>query len=393
VEHRAFSRRRLLAVGLAAGVSLRAVGRGTRTDSPPVALEDPLTGRKMERLTDPALGLRLPHHSERILDDRSNTLYMAGGAAGEFHLYEYDLRRERLTQVSEGSGLLSHSATLDSRGRTLYYIQGNQLLRDGKTLQEIPSGWMATGALTISDDGALAAWIEMREGDERADAVEQFARHPRCRLQLAPTNGGAVKTLAEEDNWLSTPRFRPGGGEILYAHEGPWGEVAGRLQLISATGGSARSLRERQGDEQIGGEQWSADGSRIWFVHFPNDTLRGATARTIDVEGAERTISPCSAFGWFQVNSDASAMVGASKRPSGPNIYVLFPQLQREITLCEHGWSGKGDPVAGSAHIDPEAATPGPILSRNSQWVYFTSAREGAPAVYRMKIEDLVSET
>ncbi len=282
MEHRSFSRRRLLAGGLATAASLRAVGRGTRTDSPAVELEDPLTGRAMERLTDPALGMRLPHRSERILDDRSNTLYMTGGPAGEFHLFEYDLRRERLTQVSEGSGLLSHSATLDSRGRTLFYIQGNRLLRDGKALQEIPSGWMATGALTISDDGDLAAWIEMREGDERADPTEQFARHPRCRLQLAPTDGGAAKTLAEEDNWLSQPRFRPGGREILYAHEGPWGEVPGRLQMISATGGSARSLRERQGEEHIGAEQWSADGSRIWFVHFPNSTLRGATTRPLD---------------------------------------------------------------------------------------------------------------
>lgn len=393
MEQRSLSRRRLLLGGLSVAMSAGAVGRGTRTDSPAVELEDPLTGRAMERLTDPVLSLHLPHRAERILDDRGNTLYMAGGAEGELNLYAYDLRRERLTQVSEGPGLLSHSATVDSRGRTLYYIQGDRLLRDGKTLQEIPAGWISTGALTISEDGDLAAWVEMREGEARQDPDEQFARHPRCRLQIAPIGGGPAKTLAEEDNWLSMPRFRPGGREILYAHEGPWGEVPGRLQMISADGGSARSLRERQGEEHIGAEQWSADGSRIWFVHFPNDTLRGATVRTIDVQGRETTISPCSAFGWFQVNNDASAIVGASKRLSGPNIYVLFPKLKREITLCEHGWSGKPSPVAGSAPIYPEAATPGPILSRNSQWIYFSSAREGSPAVYRMKIEDLVSET
>ena len=393
MERRAFSRRRLLLGGLAAAGRLGAVGKGTRVDSPAVEIDDPLTGRKMERLTDPAHLLRLPHRSERFLDDRSNLLYLVGEVDGALNIHAYDLRRERLTQISDGPGLLADSVTLDGRGRSLYYIEGNVLLRDGKPLQEAPSGWRATGAMTVSEDGAAVAWIEMREGDERADPAEQFARHPRCRLQLAPTAGGAATTLAEEDDWLSTPRFRPNGREILYAHEGPWGEVAGRMQLVSADGGSARSLRERIGAEQIGSEQWSADGSRIWFVHFPDDSFRRATVRTIGLDGAETTVSPCSAFGWFQVNRDASAIVGASRRPSGPNIYVLFPRLQREITLCEHGWSGKAYPVAGTDRMDPEAGSPGPILSRNSQWIYFSSDREGSPAVYRMSIEDLVSET
>lgn len=364
---------------------MSAVGRGTRLDSSAVEIEDPLTGRAMERLTDPALKMRLPHRSERFLDDRGNTLYMAGEVDGEWAAHAYDLRRERLTQVSDGPGLLIDSVTIDSRGRMLYYLQGNRLLADGKTLQEIPAGWRPTGSLTVSEDGDAVAWVEMREGDERADPAEQFARHPRCRLQIAPTGGGSAKTLVQEDDWLSKARFRPGGREILYAHEGPWGEVAARLQLIAAAGGSARSLRERIGEEQIGAEQWSEDGSRIWFVHFPNDTLRGATIRTIDANGgAETTISPCSAFGWFHVNRDASAVVGASKRPSGPNIYVLFPKLQREITLGEHAWTGKDVPGGFG---------PAPVMSKNSQWVYFSSDREGSPAVYRMKIEDLVSET
>src|SRR5690606_23364529 len=177
------------------------------------------------------------------------------------------------------------------------------------------------------------------------------------------TASGAATTLVEEDDWLSTPRFRPNGREILYAHEGPWGEVAGRMQLVSAEGGSARSLRERIGAEQIGSEQWSADGSRIWFVHLPDDSYRKATVRTIGLDGAETTVSPCSAFGWFQVNRDGGAIVGASRRPSGPNIYVLFPRLQREITLCEHGWTGKAYPVAGTDRMDQEAGAPGPILS------------------------------
>ena len=392
----AFSRRRWLLSGLVGASSLYAVGRGTRVDAPVVEFPDPLTERKMERLTDPAHLFRLPHRSERFLSDRNDTLYLAGELDGTRQVFEYDLRRHRLTQISEGPGLLSDSITLDHRNRSLFYMQGNRLIEGGrgdKTIQEIPAGWRATGALTLSDDGALAAWIEMREGDERDDPSEQFVHHPRCRLQVAPLIGGVARTLVEEDNWLDMPRFRPRSHEILYVHEGPWGEVAGRLQIVSADG-TARSLRERIGEERIGAEQWSADGERIWFVHFPDAGLRGATIRTLDAAGKEETtVAPCSAFGWFHVNRDASALVGASKRPSGPNIYVLFPKLKREITLCEHGASGKPYPIAGTERMDAHAAVAAPILSRDSQWAYFSSDREGRPAVYRMRLEDLVSET
>jgi oligogalacturonide lyase len=94
----------------------------------------------------------------------------------------------------------------------------------------------------------------------------------------------------------------------------------------------------------------------------------------------------------MQVNPDASAFVGASRRASGPNIYVLFTKLKREITLCEHSSSRKPYPLPGGG-MDPYAAHPAPVLSHDSQWVYFTSDREGKPAIYRMKLEDLVSET
>ncbi|MBI1355663.1 MAG: hypothetical protein GC160_15095 [Acidobacteria bacterium] len=393
----AFSRRRWLLGGLASASSLFAIGRGARVDAPAVEFPDPLTERKMERLTDPAHLFRLPHRSERFLADHNDALYLAGELDGSRQVFEYDLKRQRLVQLSEGPGLLSDSITLDHRNRNLFYLQGDRLVEGGRgdrTVQTIAAGWRATGALTLSDDGALAAWIEMREGDEHDDPAQQFARHPRCRLQAAALSGGAARTLVEEDHWLDMPRFRPGSHEILYAREGPWGEVAGRLQLISADGGASRSLRERIGEEQIGAEQWSSDGERIWFVHFPDKGYRGATIRTLDAAGAnETTVSPCSAFGWFHVNHDASAIVGASRRPSGPNIYVLFPKLQREITLCEHGASGKPHPIAGTDRMDPQASAPAPVLSHDSQWVYFSSDREGKPAVYRMKVEDLVSET
>jgi hypothetical protein len=72
---------------------------------------------------------------------------------------------------------------------------------------------------------------------------------------------------------------------------------------------------------------------------------------------------------------------------------VLFPSLDREITLCEHRASGKPYPIAGTDAMDYSCAAPETAFSRDSQWVYFTSDREGQPAVYRMNVEDLVEST
>ena len=366
---------------------------------PEVELEDGLTGRKMARLTDPDVLFHLPHFHHRFLS-KNDFIVLGGELDGTRQLFEYDLNRGRLTQLTEGPGVNTYSATLDNRERSLYYIQSNTLIEAGargrgeRTVYQAEAGWALTGHLGLTTNSDYAALIEMRDGDHRDDPREQFEHGPLCRLRVVDIAGKvAPRTLVEEERWLAWPQFQPGGMNILYAHEGPWGEIEDRLRLISFDGKTDKALRPRTGEEEVGQEQWAEDGSRVYFVHFPDKTGRRATVRAVDpAGGAEEEISPCSAFGWMRVNADASAFVGASRRASGPNIYVLFTKLKREITLCEHSSTRKAYPSPGGG-TDPYAAHPVPVLSHNSQWVYFTSDREGKPAIYRMKLEDLVSET
>ena len=374
--------------------------RGARLDMPEVEIEDPLTERTMFRLTDPDILFHLPHFHHRFLSRKNDFILLGGELDGTRQIFEYDLDRGRLTQLTEGPGVNTYSATLDNRGRALYYVQNDTLIAAGsrgrgeQKVYRAEAGWVLTGHLGLTTNAKYAALIEMKDGDQRDDPREQYEKGPRCRLRVVDLESGAApRTLVEEDRWLAWPQFKPGGLEILYAHEGPWGEVKDRLRLIGFDGKHDKALRPRTGDEEVGQEQWAADGSRIYFVHFPDKTGRRATVRAVDPSsGQEQTISPCSAFGWMQVNPDASAFVGASRRLSGPNIYVLFTKLKREITLCEHSSSRKPYPLPGGGS-DPYASHPAPVLSHNSQWVYFTSDREGKPAIYRMKLEDLVSET
>jgi len=389
----AFSRRSLilktLPVPLLCGVrSVRGAGRGTRIEHERVEIEDSLTGRAAERLTPLESAWRLPSDAQRYLSKKNDFLLLFSEKAGAPQVYSYELRRGRLTQLTDEPDVLSGAVTLDPRDRTFYYatpsriFEGSSRSGGARSVAAAEEGWRFTGELALNSNGTALAAVEMRLEDWREDSAELFSARPKSRIQLFPVEGaGAPRVLAEAEHWLARPQFRPGGNDLLYAHEGPWEQVDGRIRIVGADG-AVRNLLPRLGEEQVGAEHWLANGSGVRFVHHPAPGYRGASVREFSLATGEiRETSKCSAFGAMQSNADGGAIAGASRRPSGPNIFVLFTKLGREMTLAEHAVS------------DWDKTNPAPVLSGNSQWAYFTGEGEGGPAVYRMKLEDLVSET
>ena len=396
---RLVSRRTILS-GFPAPI-LRAAGRGTRLDAPRVRFSDDLTGRDMFRLTNPAVLHHLPAYSHRCLARDNSFLLLAAEHSGARQIYRLDLKRGRLTQLTAGPGIHPYSPHLTRRGRSFFYLQDNELhealARGGgrKTHYKCPDGWIVTGDLGVSADERSAAVVEMRAAHWQPTPERQFARKPQCRIRVvALAQRAAGRTVAEERHWLANPQFRPGRPQLLYAREGPPEKVANRLCLTGLDGKGKKNLRPTAKDERVVRERWSGEGARVRYVHYPDSTDRRATIRSIDPDTLEETVdSPCSAFGWFAENTDGSAIVGAGRRLSGPNIYVLFPRLQREITLCEHLSSRKPYPLAGAERLDRRAALPDPVVSANSKWVYFVTDREGKPALYATQLDDLVEPT
>jgi oligogalacturonide lyase len=364
----------------------------------PVALTDDLTGRPLERLTDLNVLFHFPHYHHRFLGAGNRSLILGGEADGTRQIHFHDLRRNRTTQLTGGEGTFPYSATMDEQEKELFFLQGDGLNRASLTgrgrhqVFRCPGGWRFTGHMSISEGASSAALVEIREDDYRDDPAEQVAARPQCRIRVVDLAGGGDRIAVTARAWLSHPQFRPGRRELLYAQESAGGAGA-QAYWSSVDEKNPKPLRPDDGG-RIERPYWALGGGEVRFVHFPDETLRGATVRSINPDtGEERRIARCSAFGWLHENVDGSAYVGASKRPSGPNIYVLFPSLDREITICEHGASGKPYPVAGTGALDYSCAMPETAFSHDSQWVYFTSDREGRPAVYRMKVEDLVEST
>jgi oligogalacturonide lyase len=223
---------------------------------------------------------------------------------------------------------------------------------------------------------------------------EQFKRRPRCRIRVIDTRKGTNRVILDERRWLVYPQFRPGGREILFCNEGPPDQVEDRFWLTSIDGRDKKKLRPQKAGEQVGHAYWAPEGFEICYVHYPDATGRGATVRSLIVQsGEERVVSRCTRFGWMMRNEDNSVIAGASRSLASPHVFVLFAPLKRELTICEHSSSGKPYPIAGTDLQDPSASWPEPVFSPDSNWVYFTSDREGQPAIYRTDVSDLVENT
>jgi len=371
----------------------RASGKGQQYPGAIKRFPDPLTDREVWRLSGLASPHYLPDSYQRFAAKSNSFLLLEAERSGELQAFLMELPSGRLQQLTQGPGVARYSLCLAPDERSFFFLQGGTLKQTGlrrlreKEIYQADEWWWPTGEMGISVDGRYAAVVEMRNTDrvEEGPGAEnfraQFERRPLCRLRVVEIATAKTWVAAEEKAWLGRPQLRPRRDQVLFCHQGPWDRVASRIWMVNLDGKQKQSLRPRQGEERLGHEYWAADGKSIGYVHYPDRSNSKATVRALNPDTRQDLVlSPCTQFWDLMGNADNSAIVGASHSKAGPNIYVLFPLTKREITVCEHASSG-------------ETAAPRPAFSPDSQWIYFASDREGAPAVYRASVADLVEKT
>jgi len=355
-------------------LGLPAVGRtadkGRQFPAEARRFADPLTEREVWRLTPRSHAHFLPQAHNRIASEKNSFLLVAGRRSEETHAFRIELPSGRPTQLTEGPGVFGLSLALAPDERSFFFLQGSSLKHTGlRSLKErevfrLDDGWQFTGDLSLSIDGRYAALVEIRE--------------PLHRLRIVETLKGKHWLVAEEKTRIYRPQLRPKRDQVLYSQAG-----AARLWLVNLDGKQRQSIRPVQPGEEIGPEYWTADGKLIGYAHHAETGRRKATARTYNPDTREeKTLAPCTQFWGMSGNSDHSALAGESRSKAGPNIYVLFPLIEREITVCEH-YASRATP-----EVEPR-----PAFSPDSQWIYFNSDREGVPAVYRAGVADWVEKT
>ena len=221
----------------------RGPGRGFRVASAVTALRDTLAERKLFRLTEPSVLHHLPHYHHRFIARDNSFILLASERSGNRQIYRLDLPEGKMVQLTEGPGVHSYSPALDPGRRAFFYLQNDTLKRAAvhgrseRRIYESDLGWRMSGHLSVSDKGRYVAVVEMKVGHRVAGFEEQFQRRPRCRIRVVETARRRSWVAVETSHWLAHPQFRPGGTDILYSHEGPWGRGRGTLAA-----GQARRL-------------------------------------------------------------------------------------------------------------------------------------------------------
>jgi oligogalacturonide lyase len=278
-------------------------------------------------------------------------------------VYRLDYRNGEVRQLTEAQRLAPLSVTLLADERSFAYTDVDRMMVGSvgglrtRGVYRTQDGFELAGGLSVSDDGLFAALVERKDR--------------RRRLRLVRMATGAATTLAEAEEEFRDPVIRPRRASVLY-RRGP------DVWLANFDGQQNYRLKVAEGE--VGEALWSPDGRSVLYLNVPPDRRKLNNLREFTPDSNEdRAIADTTQFVSFQRNGDASVFVGASGSKASPHVLLLVRAVKRELTLAEHRAS------------DPRMVAP--LFSPNSQRVFFTSDRDGKPAIYSVQVDRLVAET
>jgi oligogalacturonide lyase len=349
----------LAGAGLPVGAALR-----EHFPSQAVAYADPATEFAVARLTDPTWTSSLPARPQRALPRNRSFLLYWSDRTGKPEAFRMSLRTGESDQLTDADGLDGSSLWLMGDERSFCYLDRTSLWQTSlsnlrpRQHYRIPDGWEFGRGFSMASD------------ERRAFLVEQ--QGPRCRLRLLEIGRNGARTLVESGEEIGDTLARPQADSLLYRK----GEDA--VWLIGYDGRQHRQLKLAAG--RVGPVYWSADGSSILYLSFPEDKRALNSIREhMPDSGADRLVAPTSQFAAFAPDGNASVFVGASANKASPHILLLLRATRRELTLCEHRAS---NPAAVS-----------PVFTADSQQILFQSDQHGKLAIYTMRVDRLVEKT
>lgn len=382
------------------------------------AFVDPDTGAALERLTPRGT---LCHHmrfNQRNITRDSMFLLYSMELNGMRRICAMNLENGLAVQLTHGRDVADYTGVFSADDRYLYYLQANTIWRINlfTLLRErvyAPKRPWTVKTFTLDSVGAHIAVTETKDAhlptfleasDWTAFSLSALAA-PLSRIVVVSVANGDAREVIQQRQWLGQAQIRPRDPDtILFCHEGPYDAIDARLWLVQADGTGLRCAREQPDDLIVTQEFWWPDGSRIGYYYAETGPGGTTSMRSIDPEtGAEEVVAACSPYVHCMCGRSGRYIVGdssGSREPldrlerengldpkaalsqdgddAGDYIYLVDTLMQHEFKLCHHGstWSLK--------YGNTQDAHPHPYLSDDGRWVFFTSDREGKPAVYRV---------
>ena len=342
------------------------LGGADKTQSAPSELRrlrDPATEFELLRLTDPARARAiLPSAPLRPVSHNNNSLLYCSDRSGSMQVWRMDLKTGESRQLTSAEAVLPDCVSLLPDNKSFVFadrnqvsvVQGNKL----RTVYRAEGAWQISGRLALGDDGVLGALAEERSG--------------RFRLRVFGLGRTSLsRTLFEADQPVEWCRVRPKRPAVLY-------NAAGTLTLANPDGRDVRRLSTAP-DRAAGWGIWSADGKAVQYLALPRDRGTVQLREHIPDTGEDQLIGPTTQFIRFARNADSTVFAGISGSKASPYVLLLVRAAHRELTLAEHKLN---DPAWASIAFSP-----------NSQRLFYTSDREGKPAIYSIGLERFVEDT
>ena len=356
--------RRTFCTAAAVSPLLAIAEKGTIFPSDLGRFADPATDMEVHRLTRPSHSSRLPTYYQRAITRHAGFLLFSSDRTGVWQAFRMDLKTGESRQLTEAKDLDTNSLTLMPDERSFCFVDGPSFrqvefvkLRE-REIYRAPEGWNLAAGASVSRDGLSAAFVE--------------TQGPKARLGFLRFARPGPMTVVEGSSPIGSPQIRPRRAQILYCQ----GDEA--IWVVGAEGRQRQKLKTAPG--KIGPAFWAPDGSKVLYLHFPQEPGRLNAIREINPDdNQDKMVSATSQFVHFGANGDTSVFVGASRNMASPHVLLLLRLTRREFTLCEHRASNPAE-VA-------------PMFSPNSQQVVFQSDKLGKPAIFRVRVDKLVEET
>ena len=410
---------------------------GATLEFPIDTYRDDLTGRLVRRLTSPQYR---SHHQYFYMNmwtpDSRRVLVTSNRGDGMYRHYLIDVHSGQGRCVTDVEHVEANHSDIAPDGQSMLYSVGSELRRRNlsdlseQVVYRRDEAWNSSSAggqgiyFGVLPDHTRAVMVEMHRDDhlnpkEGWDTWRgQMESRPRCRLVELDLRTGKANVIHEDHNWLGHPQYQPGGGTIMFCHEGPWELVDSRLWFIDPDGSNLRQGRLRAADrppgkgELWGHEFWLPDGSRAGYVYFPHTYGVDGTLRLLDpLTLHEETMMPMDAYSHFIANHDFSMIVADTHVPIGDSIFLVDIATRRPSVLCRHASSMKPykdralassirrrrTRIRASALMDGRSYSPATdTASRQSTWLTLTHnltaariARSPAPVLCDTWIDGL----